>query len=175
MSLGRPDQTGLSPVYNSMAEPVVFRPGQLVGVRRNTLDGVADDGPVDPNNPDLTLLHRAEHQGDEVNVAVPKDPAQALAFFKPNLPPGFVAVYDPRNNQYALNYGYRLNVGAHEAEQIRAKKSAALMSQRAADQAAEAKVLPALRPAMSQTLNGIDDLTSLGGKLGVSLTDHTYD
>lgn len=123
LSLKRPDGTGLSEIHDSLDNPVILHAGQKIAVRRGA-DGGADDTPVDPNNPDLAMLHLGKRAGDLTQGAVPTDLKAAAQFFKDNLPPGVFAVYDQQHNQYTLNYGYRLKVTDAQAAQMRAARAA---------------------------------------------------
>ncbi|CAG9233796.1 conserved hypothetical protein [Burkholderia gladioli] len=124
LSLKRPDRTGLSEIHDSLDNPVILHAGQKIAVRRGADEG-ADDTPVDPNNPDLAMLHLGKRAGDLTQGEVPADPKAAAQFFKDNLPPGVFAVYDQQHNQYTLNYGYRLKVTDAQAAQMRAVRAAA--------------------------------------------------
>ncbi|KQV99967.1 hypothetical protein [Rhizobacter sp. Root1221] len=99
-----PDQNGLMTFFDRRGQQIQFVPGQMVDVPK---EGVEKSWLpwTDP------AIEKAP---------VPKDPAQAVAFFQKRLPPGYYVdqsgFIDPATQQpaYVLKYGFRL-IGDEEA------------------------------------------------------------
>ncbi|AIO69260.1 hypothetical protein [Burkholderia oklahomensis] len=127
LSLKRPDRTGLSEIHDSLDNPVILHGGQKLAIRNKTAPASSWDESL-PDFAGVAHPNNGPAVGDLIQGEVPKDPKAAAKFFKDNLPPGVFAVYDREHNQYTLNYGFRLEVGAAKAAEMRADRAKSFRS-----------------------------------------------